>query len=244
MPTKVFDIDGTERSLEWLRQAWDGCEVLPARIPAGVTEYWKLEEVHCTTGTIVVTVSARRGSLPAVSQPVVMTYPNLADPSHELPTLSPSPYNWAPRGDVKRTNSNGLYEYELGPTFGPFYHAWIQSSVPSDCLSKTGMKGGTDHHGPLHGVWVLTPTAPVYATLDEALIGACDAAQRIQFNPAAALQKAIFTAGFVPNSPEVDVIHGGIGYRTQRAEHLGTGEVRAYYCRLDYWEDVRYVVRP
>jgi hypothetical protein len=158
--TKVFDIDGTERDLAWLAATWDGCEVLPARIPAGTMEYWRLAEIHCTTGTVVVTVSARRGNLPAVSQPVVMSYPNLTNPSTALDTLPANQHNWAQRGDAKRTNSNGLYEYELGPTFGPFYHAWILSSVPSDCLSKTGMMGGTDHHGPLHGIWVLTPLTP------------------------------------------------------------------------------------
>jgi hypothetical protein len=157
--TRVFDIDGTEKDLAWLAATWDGCEVLPAHIPEGTTEYWRLAEIHCTTGNVVVAVSARRGNLPAVSQPIVMTYPNLTNPSTALPTLPTNPHNWAQRGDAKRTNSNGLYEYELGPTFGPFYHAWIMSSVPSDCLSKTGMMGGTDHHGPLHGIWVLTPVS-------------------------------------------------------------------------------------
>lgn len=244
MPTRVYDIDGTERSLEWLSQAWDGCEVLPARITTGVTEYWQLAAIFCTSGPAVFKAEVGHGINPASGQPVVMTWPELNNPSGDIPVLPTSPHNWSLRGVIQRTEGSGVTGFGLGTTYGPFYHAWVQSSVPSDCLTKTGMKGGTDHHGPLHGVWVLTPVAPVYATVGEAVIGACDAAQVIRFNPAAALQKTIFAAGFVPNSPEVDVIHGGIGYRAQRAEHLGTNEVRAYYCRLDYWDDVRYVVRP
>ena len=38
-----------------------------------------------------------------------------------------------------------------------FYSTWVLSSAPSDCLTKTGMKGGTEHAGPLHAVFVLTP---------------------------------------------------------------------------------------
>lgn len=164
--TRVFDIDGSEKDLAWLAATWDGCEVICAAIPEGCTEYWRLAEIHCTTGNVVLAVSARRGNLPAVGQPVVMTYPNLTNPSTELPTLPSNPHNWSQRGDVKRTNSNGIYEYELGPTFGPFYYAWIMSSVPSDGLGKTGMMGGTDHHGPLHGIWVLTPVGAPDPDLD------------------------------------------------------------------------------
>lgn len=243
MPTRVYDIDGTERSLEWLSLAWDGCEVLPARLTGGATEYWKLVAIYCTTGEVVLKVEARRGIYPADGQPAAFTYPRLNDTNPELPALPASAHNWSDRAIVQRTAASGVTGFVVN-AWGPFYHAWIVSSVPSDCLSQTGMMGGTDHHGPLHGVWVLTPVAPVYATLDEALIGTCEAAQLIQFNPAAALQKAIFAAGFVPDSPEVDVQYGGISYRAQRAENLETGGVRAYYCRLDDWENVRYVVRP
>ena len=76
---------------------------------------------------------------------------------------------------------------------------------------------------------------------------AAEEAQAIQFNPDAALQKAIYAEGFdgfLPNSPEFDITHDGVEYRAQRAEHLGTGEVRVYYCVMGDWQNVYYVVRP
>ena len=55
---------------------------------------------------------------------------------------------------VQRTSS-GVTGFGLGSAYGPYYHAWVLSSAPSDCLTKTGMKGGTNHRGPLHAVWQL-----------------------------------------------------------------------------------------
>ncbi len=77
-----------------------------------------------------------------------------------------------------------------------------------------------------------------------ALLAEGERLQQIQFNPGASLQKRIFADGFVPNSPEFRVSLGGREYATQRAEHLGTGEVRAYYAPADNFDDVRSVTRP
>jgi hypothetical protein len=77
-------------------------------------------------------------------------------------------------------------------------------------------------------------------TLQDTLRKRGQEAQVIQFNPAAALQKRIFLDGFVPNSPEFDVDYNGSVYRGQRAEHLGTGVVRVYYCEVGNWENVRW----
>jgi hypothetical protein len=62
--------------------------------------------------------------------------------------------------------------------------------------------------------------------------------QVIQFNPAAALQKAIFADGFVPNSPEFERTWQGATIVVQRAERLSDGVVRVYYVRRDNWDDV------
>jgi len=59
----------------------------------------------------------------------------------------------------------------------------------------------------------------------------------------AALQGRIFADGFVPNSPEYYVTWNAVRYVAQRAEHLGSGEVRIYYVQEGRWEDVRFVVR-
>jgi len=82
------------------------------------------------------------------------------------------------------------------------------------------------------------------ASLEERLLQQAQAHQRIQFNPAAALQSRIFADGFVPNSGEFPVPPGSGTYVAQRAEHLGTGEVRVYYCKVPLWHQVRFVSAP
>lgn len=81
-------------------------------------------------------------------------------------------------------------------------------------------------------------------TLEEQLLQQAQAQQKIQFNPGAALQGRIFADGFVPNSGEFDVPFGDATYRAQRAEHLGTGEVRVYYCKVPVWSQVWFVSPP
>jgi hypothetical protein len=67
--------------------------------------------------------------------------------------------------------------------------------------------------------------------------------QAIRFNPVAALQRRIFSDGFVPNSGEFAIDVLGQNYTAQRAEHLGSGRVRVYYAVTGQWNDVRYVER-
>ena len=74
--------------------------------------------------------------------------------------------------------------------------------------------------------------------LGEALLQAGEKAQVIQFNPSAALQSRIFRDGFVPNSPEFGLTAGGTAYAAQRAESLGSGEVRVYYVVVGAWGNV------
>ena len=74
--------------------------------------------------------------------------------------------------------------------------------------------------------------------LQEKLLAAGERAQVIQFNPQAALQKRIFADGFLPNSPEVELEVEGVQYVGQRAEALGTGEVRVYYVIKGQWDQV------
>ena len=88
MTVRIFDIDGTERDATWLASAYDGCEVLPARILPGNTEYWQLSAVYCTQGNAVLKAEVGRDAVtPAGNQPVVMTWPNLTNPSQDIPTL-------------------------------------------------------------------------------------------------------------------------------------------------------------
>jgi hypothetical protein len=82
------------------------------------------------------------------------------------------------------------------------------------------------------------------ARLRTELLARAQQEQRIQFNPHAALQASIFAHGFAPNSGEFSVPFGTLQYRAQRAEHLRTGEVRAYYAQVPLWFDVQFVTRP
>ncbi len=80
-------------------------------------------------------------------------------------------------------------------------------------------------------------------SLHDTLIQAAEASQQVRFNPGAALQRAIFSHNFVPNGPEGRLDYNGTRYAFQRAEHLGTGEVRSYYTEEGNWDNVRFEVR-
>lgn len=77
----------------------------------------------------------------------------------------------------------------------------------------------------------------------EAILSEAERQQVMQFNPNAALQRAIFTAGYTPNSPEFEIEHGGTRYVAQRAEHLASGSVRVYYAKLGDWGNVKFIER-
>ncbi|MEZ4770898.1 MAG: hypothetical protein R2844_21080 [Caldilineales bacterium] len=87
---------------------------------------------------------------------------------------------------------------------------------------------------------VPTPDPEPAETLEQALLAEAQRRQVIEFNPNAALQKQIFAAGFVPNSPEFELSHQGIAYVAQRAENLQTGEVRVYYVPVGDWGNIAY----
>jgi len=241
--TRVFDINSQEQDLDWLAARYDGCTVLEADT-AGASEVWRLQAVFCTTGPALFKFETRnKAGAAADNQPVVLSWPSLSNPSLDLEDLTAYEYRWVDRGKVHRTNMNGVFGFGLGSNYGPLYHAWVLSGAPSDCLTGTGMKGGTNHEGPLHGVWSLEDVEPKHNSLKETLLWHAAKNQVIQFNPDAALQKRIFADSFVPNSPELEVSFGDVAYAAQRAEHMGTGEVRVYYVRRGWWNDVFYVTR-
>ena len=86
-------------------------------------------------------------------------------------------------------------------------------------------------------------SAATYPTLAAQIVGEAEKRQVIEFNPQAALQKAIFAAGFVPNSPGFETVREGVRYIAQRAEHLNSGEVRIYFVKVGDWGNVAYQVR-
>ena len=75
-------------------------------------------------------------------------------------------------------------------------------------------------------------------TLFDALKSAAQAYQVLQLNPGAALQRHIFGSGEVPTSPEFDLAYGGVNYRCQRSEDLGTGMVACHFCVIPNWDQI------
>lgn len=116
----------------------------------------------------------------------------------------------------------------------------------SDILTGVGMPW--NYHVSTFAVWQGMTWAeagqPDYPTLEAQLLGEAEKRQVIQFNPQAALQKAIFAAGFVPNSGEFETVRESVRIIAQRAESLSSGEVRVYYAPVGDWANVKYVVRP
>ncbi len=131
--------------------------------------------------------------------------------------------------------------------------------VAGACLFVVGAAGGWpkwesfEHLGGIvsrleayqgEGGVVVPPQKPKpLPALHEKLLAAGEQAQVIQFNPDAALQKHIFADGFVPNSPEFELEVDDVSYVGQRAEALGTGEVRVYYVVKGHWDQVTFARR-
>lgn len=111
----------------------------------------------------------------------------------------------------------------------------FQSGNPPPILSKPDLPDTSPIISPPP---IIKPPEPEFSTLQAQLRAAGQQYQVIQFNPDAALQKRIFADGFVPNSGEFIQKRDGIQYVCQRAEHLGTGEVRVYYVRHGDWANV------
>lgn len=104
---------------------------------------------------------------------------------------------------------------------------------------KDGWSGRTNPAGHLDDIVQDAPAFP------ETLRDLGDAAQVLQFNPNASLQRRIFADGFVPNSGEFDFAFGDREFRAQRAERLDEPVVvRYYYCQIPIWNVVYYVEIP
>lgn len=241
----VFDKNGMQRDMTWLRQKYGNVQFLDA----GPGKKFKLARVDETEGPAVIKVRVlnEQGQSHG-GQPVANHWPD-----NSLPDLRNAGLKtlWRDRAVHQPTDSAGFTGFGLGTGSyignlqegGP-HVVWVLSpSLASDGISGLGMLGGTVHEGPLFLTFQIGEDMPQHATLHDALIWNAQKNQVIQFNPDAALQKRIFAAGFVPNSPEFDMTFNGVAYVAQRAEHMGSGEVRVYYCKDGWWDNVSYVAR-
>jgi hypothetical protein len=243
---EVYDKNGVQRDMAWLRAKYGNVQFLNA----GPGLKFRLARIEETEGPAVIKVRVINGAgFPHAGQPVANHWP---DPS--LPSLINAGLQtlWRDRAINQPTDSAGYTGFGLGTGSyisnlqegGP-HVLWVLSpSLRSDGISGVGMLGGTNHAGPLSLVFQIGEDETPANSLDELLIREGEKKQVIQFNPSAALQRAILADGFVPNSPEYDVTWQGVTYRAQRSESLASGEVRIYYCQIGNWDDVLYVTRP
>lgn len=166
-------------------------------------------------------------------------------------------------GRARVTWSNGgadlLIEEKQGEEYGgsfPMYRSGNPynlsgTGIPSDLLTGLGLGDEVNPDIPVHSAFLVkmqrrkmaiqVPLPQVQMKLQ------CDAAQVIQFNRKAAIQKAMFRLGYIPNSPEFQGelppgdLPGGI-WVMQRGETLDTGKVMYFGCPLGiydivYWTD-------
>jgi len=115
--------------------------------------------------------------------------------------------------------------------------------APAMPIVAHGDVPGNDTTCPGQYLRAILPALNTPPTLHEAILSEAERQQVMQFNPDASLQRRIFADGFVPNSPEFEVSYDGAAYVCQRAEHLASGEVRAYYVPRGDWANVRHVTR-
>lgn len=128
------------------------------------------------------------------------------------------------------------------PAPGPWWTVKLSAVSASDLVGNIGLPW--NWHVATFLVFKATrwgDLQPVYTSLEQALHDEAQKRQLIQFNPSAALQVRAFADGYTINSPEFDVVFAGTAYRAQRAEHMGSGVVRCYYCEIPVWTAVRFI---
>jgi len=151
------------------------------------------------------------------------------------------------QGEFPRRTFEAVQNNLSGIVPAVFWYCWSDGMVaPWGLIDANGAKKPAYDSFRLFAVQPYVGEVMNVATtsLEEQLLEHGEAQQRIQFNPQAALQGRIFSDGFIPNSGEFDVPLGDACYRGQRAEHLATGEVRVYYCKVPLWSQVSFVSPP
>jgi len=148
---EIYDVDGTQRDMEWLRNKYGNVVFLDA----GEGRKFTLTRVDETEGPALIKVLVLdEAGQPQQNQPVANHWPDST-----LPDLrgSGSQTLWHDRAHVQKTDVNGLTGFGLGAgsyirdlSLGGPHTLWILSpSLPSDGLAGVGMLGGTNHMGPL-----------------------------------------------------------------------------------------------
>jgi hypothetical protein len=186
MAPEIYDADGIQRDMTWLRSIYGNVQFLEAE--SGPK--FALIRVDETTGTALIKVRVldRPGQV-MQGQPVANRWP---DPS--LPDLrgSGSKTLWHDRAHVQNTDSHGLTGFGLGSgsyigdlDIGGPHTLWLLSpTYYSDGLSGVGMLGGTNHKGPLSLTFQIvdadTPQPPPPPTSDAVMERLDEVVERLE----------------------------------------------------------------
>ena len=151
------------RSMDWLEREYWPLEILEPSYEdrARYGGWFRLELIAVTAGDATLTVEVfDEGGNPMPSMWVANFWPDAPD---QIPEGVAS--RWREIADLERTDAGGKHGYGLGPgsyvldaSVGGPHWVWVVSpSKPSVCVGRLGMKGGTNHEGPLRVRFVLTP---------------------------------------------------------------------------------------
>lgn len=151
---KVYDYTGRERDWKYLTDTYGNLQHLLGKQPG-----FNLIQVNETEGPTEMKVQVLDENGIPVRVMVVLTWPELANPAADLPDLTqgdPAVNQWTTRGIAQFTDGNGFTGFGLGSqswvkdlAAGGPYHVWIfHNAFGSDCLSRIGWLGGTNHRGP------------------------------------------------------------------------------------------------
>jgi len=147
----VYDMNGSERNMEWLRSKYGNLVYLDA----GETDKYELVRIDETEGIALIKVRVLGAAGGTQSGAYVANH--WADDA--LPALDGGGHQtlWQARALVQATDNRGLSGFGLGTgsyirdlLVGGPHTLWVlDQDLPSDGLSGVGMLGGTNHHGPL-----------------------------------------------------------------------------------------------
>ena len=157
--TIVYGSDGGVHDWAWLQANW-GKRIQCAELGSSVHHFHLSAVAIDISGNTNVSIycSYADGS-PCISQPATYSFPLLDEPSSALATI-PTDYvtRYAIRGVTnKNLTLNGFLGFQQGSGTwinsdtgqGPLSVWMLSPTTPSDGITYTGWKPGTEHHGPV-----------------------------------------------------------------------------------------------
>lgn len=133
--------------------------------------------------------------------------------------------------ELARDGVRGAAIWYLGGGFGDI-HKRVQPMIAP--LTNALIAAGPPPEPP-------PPPPPQPPAFDEHLRAVVEANVAIPLNKDAALQRAIYATGWVPNTAEIRTTYGGQNYAVQGARQLTSDTWRAYFARVGDWGNVAWV---